>query len=249
MNWKECSDCCKEKPGCKYWTWYPSKSLCLTMTNARRVRSKKNVWSGTRECGGVWTFPGHRCHYAENDSGNLLCEGGCVDWKTGKKRAWGLHLHIDHCNTCVCSKGERKYCNSHLMEARDEVGEDGLLDCSQYACEDKRGRAVKEGKMFTPEGDCNPRICKNRKPSGDCWTWGPGTNHNGTVCIDLSWTSLTLCHERTTCIDCDKKYPGCMDKDGNMYKHGERFVPKGNCNTCSCNQGKVGGCTLMRCFK
>ena len=36
------------------------------MTNARRVRKKTNVWSGTRECGGVWTFPGHRCHYAEN---------------------------------------------------------------------------------------------------------------------------------------------------------------------------------------
>ena len=173
ISWKECSDRCREKPGCKYWTWYTSKSMCLTMTNARRVKKKKNVWSGTQQCGGptVHSTP----------------------------------------------------------------------------CEDKRGQPVKEGNIFIPEGDCNPRICKNGRPSDDCWA--PGNNLKTTTCIDLSWTSLTLCHKRITCIDCDKKYPGCMDKDGNMYKHGEWFVPKGDCNTCSCKQGKVGGCTEMGCFK
>ena len=30
-----------------------------------------------------------------------------------------------------------------------------------------------------------------------------------------------------TNVDCEKKYPGCSDDEGNMYKHGYHFFPKG----------------------
>ena len=51
-SWEECSDCCRKKSDCKYWTWNKPQSVCVTMTNARSVKQKKNVWSGVRECGG-----------------------------------------------------------------------------------------------------------------------------------------------------------------------------------------------------
>ena len=90
---------------------------------------------------------------------------------------------------------------------------------------------VKLGQLRTPtKGDCNERICKNGRPSDDCWNWQPGNNH-----------------KKTDCIDCDKKYPGCIDKDGNMYRHGDIFVPKGDCNRCNCDRGKVAFFTRMGC--
>ena len=147
-----------------------------------------------------------------------------MDWK-GNKVEVGLRLNIDLCNNCICSypERERKYCT-------EGDGKDGLRDCSLYTCEDEAGRAVKEGVLFIPKGDCNERICKNGRPSDDCWNWGPGNNH-----------------KKTNCIDCDKKYPGCIDKDGNMYRHGDSFVPKGDCNRCTCNHGQIGACTRMGC--
>ena len=51
-SWEECSDCCRKKSDCKYWTWYSPQSLCVTMTNARSLKVSKKRMSGTRECGG-----------------------------------------------------------------------------------------------------------------------------------------------------------------------------------------------------
>ena len=107
--------------------------------------------------------------------------------------------------------------------------------CKPVTCEDWRGRAVKEGSLFIPkEADCNHnvRICKNGKPSEDCY--------KTTYKVDIRQIE----YRKTVCgtIDCDKKQPGCMDKDGNMYKHGEWFVSKGDCNRCLCNHGKVRIC-------
>ena len=90
-------------------------------------------------------------------------------------------------------------------------------DCSLYTCESEFD-VHKEGRSFIPKGgDCNYCICKNGEP--------------------------TYCEQ----YDCDKEHPGCMDEDGNMYKHGESFVPKGDCNSCSCHNGTIGGCTEKLC--
>ena len=51
-SWEECSDCCRKKSDCKYWTWYSPQSVCVTMTNARSLKKKKKLWSGSHECGG-----------------------------------------------------------------------------------------------------------------------------------------------------------------------------------------------------
>ena len=51
-SWEECSDCCRKKSDCKYWTWYSPQSACVTMTNARSLKKKKKLWSGDRKCGG-----------------------------------------------------------------------------------------------------------------------------------------------------------------------------------------------------
>ena len=51
-SWEECSDCCRKKSDCKYWTWYAPQSACVTMTNARSLKKKKKLWSGSQECGG-----------------------------------------------------------------------------------------------------------------------------------------------------------------------------------------------------
>ena len=90
-------------------------------------------------------------------------------------------------------------------------------DCSLYTCESEFD-VHKEGRSFIPKGgDCNYCICKNGEPT-DCEQY-----------------------------DCDKAHPGCMDEDGNMYKHGDSFVPKGDCNTCTCHNGTAGACTEMGC--
>ena len=150
-------------------------------------------------------------------------------------------FYIDLCNTCTCSSrsGERQNCHKEAEnEGQEGSGEDdGLLDCSLYLCEGDRGKLAKEGDLFQPKDDCNQRICKkDGKPSDDCWTWGPNFLEPG-----------NKNHKKTACIDCDKKYPGCIDKDGNMYRHGDTFVPKGDCNRCTCSHGQIGACTRMGC--
>ena len=50
-----------------------------------------------------------------------------------------------------------------------------------------------------------------------------------------------------TQYDCGLQHPGCTDKHGIMYRHGEFFVPKGDCNSCYCNNGTIGGCTERAC--
>ena len=77
--------------------------------------------------------------------------------------------------------------------------------CKPVTCEDWRGRVVKEGSLFIPkEADCNHnvRICKNGKPSEDCY--------KTTYKVDIRQIE----YRKTVCgtIDCDKKQPGCMDK-------------------------------------
>ena len=67
-----------------------------------------------------------------------------------------------------------------------------------------------------------------------------------------------------TQYDCGLQHPGCTDKHGIMYRHGQYstvqysyntvmyrhgqfFVPKGDCNSCYCNNGTIGGCTERAC--
>ena len=60
---------------------------------------------------------------------------------------------------------------------------------------------------------------------------------------------LTIClqhHQggpKCAYIDCEKQHPGCSDEEGNMYKHGDKFVPKSSCDTCTCNNGRPDHCT------
>ena len=209
---------------------------------------------------GGGTFPRDRCHWATKPEtgryesgryisgkfGNLVCEGGCVNWRgQNMDEKHIITFYIDLCNTCECSfpSGERQKCNIEA-ENRGKEGYggllDGLLDCSLYICEGEGGQLVKEGDLFHPKGDCNQRICKkDGKPSDDCWTWGPNFLEPG-----------NKNHKKTACIDCDKRHPGCMDNAGKMYRHGEMFVPKDakvvefvSPSRCSCNNGTVGFCS------
>ena len=68
-----------------------------------------------------------------------------------------------------------------------------------------------------------------------------------------------------TTTDCSVRHPGCVDKEGIMYREGDTFVPKGelysyllacfllhlaclgDCNTCSCRGGGLGWCTSRDC--
>ena len=60
---------------------------------------------------------------------------------------------------------------------------------------------------------------------------------------------LTIClqhHQggpKCAYIDCEKQHPGCSDENGKMYKHGDKFVPKSSCDTCTCNDGRPDHCT------
>ena len=66
-----------------------------------------------------------------------------------------------------------------------------MEDCSLYTCESELG-AEKEGWPFIPKGgDCNMCICRDGKPA-DC-----------------------------TQYDCGLQHPGCTDKHGIMYRHGQ----------------------------
>ena len=40
---------------------------------------------------------------------------------------------------------------------------------------------------------------------------------------------------------------GCVDSAGLVYRHGQEFVPAGDCNTCSCYRGRPASCTRMGC--
>ena len=47
-----------------------------------------------------------------------------------------------------------------------------------------------------------------------------------------------------TQLDCEKKNPGCVDMDGKMQKHDDRFrsPPNGDFSVCDCFPGQAEGC-------
>ena len=54
-RWEDCSRLCRQRLGCRYWTWYAS--LCVTMTDAKKKIRRPNYISGDRNCGADTSFP------------------------------------------------------------------------------------------------------------------------------------------------------------------------------------------------
>ena len=61
-RWEDCSRLCRQKVGCRYWTWYNRYSgdlalICETMIDANVVTKYPGAISGERNCGSETTFP------------------------------------------------------------------------------------------------------------------------------------------------------------------------------------------------
>ena len=78
--------------------------------------------------------------------------------------------------------------------------------------------------MKVPTGDCNECVC-----------WGD----RKVVCTNIDCSRELRPDE----VLPDEVLPGCSDEEGKIYKHGNKFVPKGTCDTCTCNAGRPYRCT------
>ena len=98
-------------------------------------------------------------------------------------------------------------------------------NCSLYTCENNHGNAVKEGDIFSPKDECNPRLCLGGEASADCWSWEEPRGYKR--------------GEKCTSFDCAKRHPGCEDREGSRHRHGEQFRRGGEegAEVCFCNNG------------
>ena len=60
-RWKDCSRLCRQRVGCRYWTWYDGTSghwalRCVTMTSANRKVKDPGAMSGDKNCGSDSSF-------------------------------------------------------------------------------------------------------------------------------------------------------------------------------------------------
>ena len=60
-RWEDCSRLCRQRVGCRYWTWYDGTSghwasRCVTMTSANRKVKDPGAMSGDRNCGADSSF-------------------------------------------------------------------------------------------------------------------------------------------------------------------------------------------------
>ena len=53
-SWMACAQLCRERVGCRYWTWYDERSrdrhTCVTMTDAANLHAYSRTVSGNRDC-------------------------------------------------------------------------------------------------------------------------------------------------------------------------------------------------------
>ena len=58
-SWTACSNVCREREDCKYWTWRTENSSvpnrCLTMTGYSHTKEGAKTVTGDRNCGGSTT--------------------------------------------------------------------------------------------------------------------------------------------------------------------------------------------------
>ena len=57
-SWSACSDLCRARRGCRYWTWHKDEAgqfafRCITMTDVNTRVSDNNAISGTKKCEGI----------------------------------------------------------------------------------------------------------------------------------------------------------------------------------------------------
>ena len=57
-SWSACSDLCRARRGCRYWTWHKQEAgqyafRCVTMTDVDTRVSDNNAVSGTKKCEGI----------------------------------------------------------------------------------------------------------------------------------------------------------------------------------------------------
>ena len=57
-SWSACSDLCRTRRGCRYWTWHKEEAglftfRCVTMTDVDSRVSDNNAVSGTKKCEGI----------------------------------------------------------------------------------------------------------------------------------------------------------------------------------------------------
>ena len=57
-SWSACSDLCRARRGCRYWTWHKEEAgqfafRCITMTDVNTRVSDNNAVSGTKTCEGI----------------------------------------------------------------------------------------------------------------------------------------------------------------------------------------------------
>ena len=48
-TWMACAQLCRERVGCRYWTWHHGHT-CVTMTDAAKLHGNPNAVSGNRDC-------------------------------------------------------------------------------------------------------------------------------------------------------------------------------------------------------
>ena len=51
MTWLACAQLCRERVGCRYWTWHHGHT-CVTMTDAAKLHGNPDAVSGNRDCRG-----------------------------------------------------------------------------------------------------------------------------------------------------------------------------------------------------
>ena len=50
-SWSACAQLCRERVGCRYWTWHHGHT-CVTMTDAAKLHGNPDAVSGNRDCRG-----------------------------------------------------------------------------------------------------------------------------------------------------------------------------------------------------
>lgn len=152
-------------------------------------------------------------------SGSEPSEGTC-EYNGNKYEAGDSFDHSDGCNECLCN-------------------DDGDISCTLIDCAPDPNDACT---LAFEAGDCEAAIPSfwHNPDTGECEEkvyGGCGGNEN-------RYASLADCEE--ACVDSGSGIS--CEVDGVEYPDGSTDVPDpGSCNTCSCVDGVVTGCTEINC--
>lgn len=196
-------------------------------------------------CGGSTTKSGVNCEY----DGQLYEEGQMID---------------DGCGGCVCADDGSLICSSIYCpggaprsgdgscEVNGTVYPDGAAipdDCGGCQCEG--------GQVYCSLLFCYSDPCALAFDVGECDAYFPVFWHNpetgeceeavygGCGGNDNRYTSRAQCE--ASCLSAEATQKSCVVGEI-TYPHGASGVPDaGSCNTCSCDDGKLTGCTKAAC--